>query len=136
MGGCTGANTGDTGDTCSVSADCKVAILSAGTTRDCVPPYRPDGGSSGWPGGYCSNIGCTSYLQCPGTNASCGDDDACYVTCLIAGGQSNCRPGYICSYQLVRDGGTFPLCQPDCRNAGSTYCGAFGTCSPTSGECR
>jgi hypothetical protein len=134
-GACTGANTGDTGATCTVDADCKEAFLG-GAARDCVPPYRPDGGPSGWPGGYCSNAGCISYLDCPGTTGSCGADGYCYNTCFPANlGQGNCRPGYVCSNDLTVDGGTFALCVPDCRNPGFAGCGPGGTCTPL-GYCR
>lgn len=127
-GQCTGANTGDTGSTCAVNADCKEAILG-GATRECVPPYRADGGASGWPGGYCSNAGCDSFVDCPGTTGSCGRDGFCYATCLAVGlGQSNCRPGYVCSDALTVDGGTFALCIPDCRNPGFAGCGPGRTC--------
>lgn len=129
-GQCTGANTGDTGATCAFNADCKEAILG-GATRECVPPYRADGGASGWPGGYCSNTGCDSFVDCPGTTGSCGRDGNCYATCLIANlGQSNCRPGYVCSDALTVDGGTFALCVPDCRNPGYAGCGAGRSCNP------
>lgn len=128
-GQCTGANTGDTGSTCAVNADCKEAILG-GATRECVPPYRADGGASGWPGGYCSNAGCDSFVDCPGTTGSCGRDGFCYATCLAVNiGQSNCRPGYVCSDALTVDGGTFALCIPDCRNPGYAGCGPGRTCS-------
>ncbi len=127
-GQCTGANTGDTGATCAFNADCKEAILG-GATRECVPPYRPDGGASGWPGGYCSNAGCDSFVDCPGTTGSCGRDGFCYSTCVGANlGQSNCRPGYVCSDALTVDGGTFALCVPDCRNPGYAGCGSGRTC--------
>ncbi|MDP3231755.1 MAG: hypothetical protein Q8N26_03180 [Myxococcales bacterium] len=127
-GACTGANTGDTGATCTVSADCKVAFLG-GAARECVGPYNPDGGPSGWPGGYCSNSGCDSFLDCPGATGSCSNDGFCYNTCFPANaGQGNCRPGYVCSDAQTVDGGTFPLCLPDCRNPGSRWCGPTGTC--------
>ncbi|MBL8922805.1 MAG: hypothetical protein JNJ54_28405 [Myxococcaceae bacterium] len=133
-GACTGANTGDTGATCTFNADCKEALLG-GATRECVPPYRPDGGPSGWPGGYCSNSGCDSFLDCPGTTGSCGIDGYCYNTCFPANlGQGNCRPGYVCSDDLTVDGGTFALCVPDCRNPGYAGCGPGRTCSPL-GSC-
>lgn len=129
-GQCTGANTGDTGATCAVNADCKEAILG-GATRECVPPYRADGGASGWPGGYCSNSGCDSFVDCPGTTGSCGRDGNCYATCLGANlGQSTCRPGYVCSDTFTVDGGTFALCIPDCRNAGHAGCGIGRSCNP------
>jgi hypothetical protein len=130
-GGCSGANTGNTGDTCTFDGDCRLALVSGGATRDCVPPYLPDGGFSGWLGGYCSNDGCSSFLNCPGTTASCGSDGFCYQGCVPSGaGQGNCRAGYVCDDDLTVDGGTFALCIPDCRLAGCEVgtCNALGYC--------
>jgi hypothetical protein len=130
-GGCSGANTGNTGDTCTFDGDCRLALVSGGATRDCVPPYLPDGGFSGWLGGYCSNDGCSSFLNCPGATASCGSDGFCYQGCVPSGaGQGNCRAGYVCDDDLTVDGGTFALCIPDCRLAGCEVgtCNALGYC--------
>lgn len=130
-GSCTGANTGNTGDTCTFDGDCRLAFISGSATRECVPPYRADGGPSGWLGGYCSNAGCGSFINCPGSTASCGSDGFCYRGCLVAGsGQDTCRAGYVCADELTVDGGTFPLCIPDCRVAGCRLgtCGLLGYC--------
>ncbi len=122
-----------------VPADCRLAFITGSAVRDCVAPYLPDGGPSGWPGGYCSNDGCTSFVNCPGTLGSCGADGFCYQSCVPGGlGQGNCRPGYVCSDELTVDGGTFALCVPDCRNPGFAGCGLISpgsTCNAL-GSCQ
>ncbi len=119
----------------------------------CFKASLPDGGTSGFPGGYCSaqctedsHCGpgaiCTSFLAADGSTVS-----FCQKECPSPGsGQGNCRTGYACAGFEFRnpDGGSpvpspSGICQPHCSNPG-TVCapranGAAGACNATTGEC-
>jgi hypothetical protein len=106
--------------------------------KRCTSPTLSDGGASGWTDGYCS-ASCLSILttlDCPNASDYCNSIN-CFQSCPAPrGGQSTCRPGYVCDLDLSSDGGVVANsahCVPNCNNApaarcGSRACGASGYC--------
>lgn len=100
----------------------------------CVPQTLPDGGLSGYTGGYCS-ADCTDFGQaiCGNGSTCVGFSDAaayCYASCPAPwAGQSTCRQGYVCSGLVQADGGAAPsgFCDTSCKVAGAA-CGAGSYC--------
>jgi hypothetical protein len=121
------------GDPCMADSDCRGGndpFFGQGT---CIVPTTPDGGSSGWPGGYCSPS--CYFLACP-SGGLCVSS-YCYESCpQPGGGRSTCRQGYVCTQNTDADGGVIAgpgFCQPDCHDQGDmcingTQCNAQGYC--------
>ena len=105
----------------------------------CIPETLSDGGSSGFPGGYCSAACSTDPSVCSADGgALCIMLSRSYVCERVCSapwaGQSSCRSGYVCyGYQLrYLDGGstaaTDGVCEPDCTLSNvcavAAYCDA------------
>lgn len=104
----------------------------------CLSGTGEDGGSSAWPGGYCT-APCLDDRHCSADGGavclSLGSPvGACFQSCPApGGGQSSCRQGYLCQFifddGVPTDGGA---CAPDCRNeaglCGMKTCNANGYC--------
>jgi serine protease len=129
-----GGGDGGSGDPCTADTDCATDDTFFATSGTCQLATNPDGGPSGYPGGYCTS---TCQLgSCPG-NGICLTT-GCAELCTAPGtGRASCRAGYVCdTLYYIADGGLVPgegACEPDCRNAGAacpagTQCNTLGTC--------
>jgi hypothetical protein len=134
-GQCFSLNTGGDGGPgapCTADTDC-IAGDPFFNTSSCILATGADGGSSGWPGGYCSQ---SCFIQgCPDNGLCIGF--SCYESCPAPGsGRSTCRNGYVCAHQTDADGGQLGppgFCYPDCHNTGVTcdtglFCNQLGYC--------
>ncbi|MDP1826888.1 MAG: hypothetical protein Q8L48_26685 [Archangium sp.] len=126
------------GGACTVDMDCSIP---AGAIADCFPPTLPDAGPSGFTGGYCTRFGCTVDGEC-GTNGACfgigGTNTACFQTCPSSdGGQTTCRPGYVCNSFGLADGGQSldGLCDRACNAVGAPACPTGQVCNMNTGYC-
>ncbi|MBI3182720.1 MAG: hypothetical protein HYZ28_11335 [Myxococcales bacterium] len=106
----------------------------------CETEWKLDGGLSGWPGGHCS-APCREEPSLCGDGGICAErhplgwphPPLCHAFCTPEdGGQSSCRPGYLCYPVKGSDGGA-GFCLADCRNMGFQCPG--GTCEDD-GYCR
>lgn len=129
------------GAACNVSADCSVPT---GAIADCFPPTLPDGGASGFTGGYCtrfqcegdSDCGTDGGSQCFGIGAS---NTACFRGCPASdGGQSTCRAGFVCAAYGLADGGQSidGICDRACNAVGAPACPTGRTCNAGTGYCQ
>jgi len=110
----------------------------------------------GWSGGYCSKVCTSNPGACPG-GSTCAQyalagASYCLANCTYNGGQSTCRPGYVCERNLSSStpGATlcFAACPGNACATGTTCdngfcCGApfFKCCStgapcPSGGTCQ
>ena len=92
------------GEPCISDADCDTGTLIS----YCIPSTDPDSGeSTGWRGGYCLALGCSTDDSCgPGQGNICVPQenlDACYRSCDRDAEENSCRTGYDCR----RVGGLF-----------------------------
>jgi hypothetical protein len=138
-GSCTTSTSGQpTGSACTQSSDCAGSSDIFFNTDKCIHPTNTDGGASGWVGGYCapSCLSIFTTATCPSTSDYC-NGFSCYQACSApGGGQSNCRPNYVCVDVRYSDGGVevgSAHCEPNCHNAGagcgtSSVCSALGYC--------
>jgi hypothetical protein len=114
---------GPTGAPCTLDDECSASTFGL-SFPSCNKEKSSDGGYTGWPGGYCSSF-CFGSGDCPGANAFCAGDffGSCYVSCPAPmGGQSTCRPGYLCDLFVGdNDGGRETL--PDGGPKTTGYCG-------------
>jgi hypothetical protein len=107
----------------------------------CFPESLPDGGPTGFTGGYCFTD-CTDFGDAIcGANAVClgigNNTDWCFSKCTTPGaGQGSCRNGYVCQGTRYTDGGPGPdsYCDTSCFAPGNgcnatAYCDA-GYCLP------
>ncbi len=133
--------TSSVGSQCNVANDCKVP---AGAIADCFPPALPDGGPSGFTGGYCTRFECNLDSDCSTDGGSAcfsigGMNTACFRNCPSSdGGQTTCRPGYVCEPFGLGDGGQSltGLCDRACNAVGSPACPTGRTCNATTGYCQ
>lgn len=91
-----------------------------------------DGGvcETSFPGGYCTRE--CGTRPCP-TGARCVGSTSqwCVASCVQpGGGQSNCRPGYVCYDDYAGGGSCWPRC------TGPADCTSGTTCDSGSGYCR
>jgi hypothetical protein len=135
----------NTGAACTSTADC---LVPATTVADCLPELiGGDGGyPSGFPGGYCSKLGCRRDSDCaPGDAGVCLDigliQTACFARCPQGGGgRTTCRADYVCTSYLLplADGGSEASVDGYCA-ASCTMPGAgclAGTCNASTGYCE
>jgi hypothetical protein len=123
-GPCTGGGAAGGGQTCA--------------NGQCIPE-NSFGGSSGFPGGYCTtqcgaNQPCAAGSTCVATSAFGVSASACWATCPDVGVQSTCRTGYVC--QGLGAGATGGYCRPNCTNGGLAGCQNNTTCNTTTGLCQ
>jgi len=118
---------GETGAPCVTDAGC--APAGVGATPICWTA------ADGFPGGYCTNMNCSTSLQdCPGADSICwepmpGAGAGCLDRCNLASGDADCRSGYNC-IDLGFGGACLPLCVSDAD------CPPGSTCDPTTFMCR
>jgi hypothetical protein len=114
-----------------------------GRHRRLLPPTLPDGGASGFTGGYCTRFDCSVDSDCsPDGGAACfslgANNTACFQTCPSSdGGQTTCRPGFVCNSFGLGDGGQSltGLCDRACNAVGAPACPTGRVCNATSGYC-
>jgi hypothetical protein len=123
---------------CTSDSACLTANgVSTGEVGSCISAIYPDGGSTGWTGGYC-NPACASDGTCPASTCiPIFGSTYCVGNCTGVGtGRGSCRVGYVCEGITFNDGGAAPwgVCFPDCHNAGNSCTG--GTTCTTLGYCQ
>jgi hypothetical protein len=107
----------------------------------CFPEQLPDGGATGFTGGYCFTD-CSDFADAIcGANAVCLGINSttawCFSRCSTPGaGQGSCRNGYVCQGTRFNDGGVAPdsYCDTSCLATGNgctagSHCDA-GYCVP------
>ena len=98
--------------------------MNSGNTALCGPA------SSGFPGGYCTQT-CSTAAPCPSSSscspyvAGTSGQSFCLADCPSAGGgQSTCRPGYVCNKYLIpsnpNQGSCWVACTADSECNAST----------------
>jgi hypothetical protein len=129
------------GGACTVDMECSIPT---GAIADCLPPTLPDGGPSGYTGGYCTRFDCSADTDCsPDGGAQCfgigGNATACFQTCASSdAGQSTCRSGFVCEPYTLADGGLSQdgVCDRACNAVGAPACPTGRTCNMTTGYCE
>jgi hypothetical protein len=136
-----------TGGPCASSTQCAFPP----TNGYCLTAAFPDGGATGFAGGYCSSQCLGAVFSSLNPDAVCGaggtclvdsvdnsnvpNSADCYALCNGPGaGQSTCRTGYLCQSFQQADGGTAPqgFCWRSCQYTGcapGTICQASGYCT-------
>jgi hypothetical protein len=127
----TSGNTTGVGIPCTATTQC-----TTGASPGCLPQVLPDGGQSGFPGGWCSS-GCNTDADCGpgGVCLSTGQQNLCFAACTgVRQAGNSCRSGYICDELTYVDGGaitTFGFCLPNCNTSPgfcTSVCTAGGWC--------
>jgi hypothetical protein len=121
------------GEPCANNRDCNAGDPLSGPSSLCLRERdRDTDEETGWTGGYCVGLGCTSpdeffATPCPGgsTCVRAGSDTFCLDDCASSG---ECREGYTCR-PLTNGGVCVPRCQDDAD------CGS-DACDPDSGLCQ
>lgn len=138
IGGGAGGGGGSTGvavgTACTLDTNCQPPF-----TQRCLPA-QIGGGSSGYPGGYCTAT-CSPTTPCASgvciTETLAGSTvSSCKAQCPNpGGGQSTCRTGYICAVGSS-SGSTVGWCRPRCENGALATCPQGTVCNSTTGYCQ